>query len=375
MLDLPKNSRCKVLKHVPKAARTSFAQALTTLIKDVIRNPTNINSWLRELLFAHHCLKAPARSNSRKKQSLASLVNKQMAAFLEFDINDLMTQVMSEEQKFSTRKNTSTTSNIAKFISEKLDMGDVKGAVSIASSADFFATPDETNLKLLQDKHPDCPERRRPFPSIDNEADTLTVTSDLVKDMINSSPNGSGAGTSSLRAQLSKDGISVNIGETGKKLLDSITELCNILFSNEIPVSVQPLLFGTNLISLEKTSGGLRPIAVGKMFRRLAGKFAAGVFTIKLAPMMALMELGAGVRFGAEAAAHAARSFINNMLNDMVFLKIGSANAFNTVRRDCLAEAFELHAPEVYPFVECCYEQSSFFCYGDYDILSTEGFQ
>ena len=112
-----------------------------------------------------------------------------------------MTRAMLEEQKVSTRKSTSTTSNDAKRISEKLDLGDVKGAVRLASSFDTFSIPDETNLKLLQDKHPDCPENRRPFPSIDNEADTFTVNSDLVKDLINSFPNGSGAGPSSLRAK------------------------------------------------------------------------------------------------------------------------------------------------------------------------------
>ena len=157
----------------------------------------------------------------------------------------------------------------------------------------------------------------------------------------------------------------------GKKLIDSIAELC----SNEIPVSFQPLLFEVNLISLEKNCGGLRPIAVGETFRRLAGKCAASFINKKLAPMMAPMQLGAGVRFGAEAAAHAARYFICNILDDMVVFKIDFANAFNTVRIDCLAEAFKLHAPEVYPFVKCCYDHSSFLCYVDYVTLSSEGFQ
>ena len=149
---------------------------LPTLIKGVIRKPMNINSWLRVLLFVHHCLKAPARSYYRKKQSVASLVNKQTAAFLELDINDLMTQAMPGKQKASTRKNTSTTTNIAKRVSKKLDMGDIKGAVRIASSADTFATSDITNLKHLQDKHPEFPKNRRHFPPIDNVADTLTAT-------------------------------------------------------------------------------------------------------------------------------------------------------------------------------------------------------
>ena len=59
-----------------------------------------------------------------------------------------MTRAMLEEQKVSTRKNTSITSNIAKRISEKLDLGDVKGAVRLASSFDNFSTPDQKTLKL-----------------------------------------------------------------------------------------------------------------------------------------------------------------------------------------------------------------------------------
>ena len=52
-----------------------------------------------------------------------------------------------------------------------------------------------------------------------------------------------------------------------------------------------------------KKCGGLRLIAVDETLRRL-------------------VQLGAGVRFGTEGAAHAALSFINNMLNDMLHLKI-----------------------------------------------------
>ena len=95
----------------------------------------------------------------------------------------------------------------------------------------------------------------------------------------------------------------------------------------------------------------------------------------KIATMMAPMQLGAGVRFGAEAAAHAARSFINNMLEDRVFLKIDFAHAYKTVRRDCVVDAFKLHAPDIYPFVKRSYEQSSFLCNNHYVILSSEGFQ
>ena len=61
---------------------------------------------------------------------------------------------------------------------------------------------------------------------------------------------------------------------------------------------------------LNKKDGGIRPIAVGCSLRRLVAKTAAKCVQVKMAEKMAPTQLGYGVKQGTEAAAHAARRFL-----------------------------------------------------------------
>ena len=57
-------------------------------------------------------------------------------------------------------------------------------------------------------------------------------------------------------------------------LLSAITDLTNLLLEGKVPASVQGALFGANLLAIAKKTGGIRPIAVGYVWRRLAAKVA-----------------------------------------------------------------------------------------------------
>ena len=46
----------------------------------------------------------------------------------------------------------------------------------------------------------------------------------------------------------------------------------NLLASGLAPPEVQPFLAGAYLIGLSKKGGGIRPIAIGDIYRRLTGK-------------------------------------------------------------------------------------------------------
>ena len=55
-------------------------------------------------------------------------------------------------------------------------------------------------------------------------------------------------------------------------LLEAITDLVNLLLSGEVPQFVRASLFGGSITALAQEGGGVRPIAVGYTWRRLAGK-------------------------------------------------------------------------------------------------------
>jgi len=54
---------------------------------------------------------------------------------------------------------------------------------------------------------------------------------------------------------------------------------------------------------------------------------------------LAPLQVCVGVSCGEEAAIHATRHYINSMLDSHVIKKLDFANAFSTLRRDCLLEA------------------------------------
>ena len=57
-------------------------------------------------------------------------------------------------------------------------------------------------------------------------------------------------------------------------MLTALTALTNLALSGRLPEVVTPAFFGASLIALKKKDDGLRPIAVGSVYRRIAAKVA-----------------------------------------------------------------------------------------------------
>ena len=125
-------------------------------------------------------------------------------------------------------------------------------------------------------------------------------------------------------------------------------------------------------MALNKKSGGVRPIAVGCTLRCLVAKVAGFSVVDNMAALLAPRQLGYGVRGGAEAAVHAARSFLSDMDPDAARVKLDFSNAF---RRDCMLEAVCAYAPTIYPLVHSAYAAPTLLRWGDRTISSAEGVQ
>ena len=87
---------------------------------------------------------------------------------------------------------------------------------------------------------------------------------------LRSFPAGSSGGPDGLRPQHLLDMVSCK--ESGPNLLTSLTAFVNMVLSGSCPSQITPLFFGARLIVLGKKSGGVRPIAVGCVLRRLIAK-------------------------------------------------------------------------------------------------------
>ena len=82
---------------------------------------------------------------------------------------------------------------------------------------------------------------------------------------------GTAPGPSGLRGEHLKEARGRGEGR-GASALCALTKLVNIMSAGKMPKEVAPFLCGANLFAAVKKSGGLRPVAVGGVLRRLTAK-------------------------------------------------------------------------------------------------------
>ena len=360
--------RCmQVMKRIPKGARPPAANLLQKLIRDVLRCQTSPSAWSRLFGFPAACLAKPRRCG--KSHNLTTSIVKQIRQYelgAEPDPEPVIRRPAQRNKPARTQEET-----IAAMASAKLEDGDVKGAVRLLCSDDTLAPTTAETFAKLGPLHPPAPADRRPAPTTDTPP--LQVSTAAVRAAIQSFPAGSAAGPDGLRPQHLKDLLMGSA--TDNPLLVAITDLTNMLLQGKTPESVRGALFGANLLAIAKKTGGIRPIAVGYVWRRLAGKVACNQVKAASAALLAPRQLGFGISGGAEAAVRAARRFLENMEHGQVFMKIDFRNAFNTLRRDCILEAVAKHFPELLPYITSTIGSPSDLQFGDFVIQSKEGAQ
>ncbi|XP_050557471.1 uncharacterized protein LOC126911958 [Spodoptera frugiperda] len=121
----------------------------------------------------------------------------------------------------------------------------------------------------------------------------------LVRGAIDSFRNGSAGGLDGLSPQHLKDLTCSSAGEAGESLLRELTALINLMLSGNVNESVIDVLYGANLCALRKRDGGIRPIAVGCTYRRIAAKICCAFYNESLASKFQPSQLG----FGSKGAA------------------------------------------------------------------------
>ena len=188
----------------------------------------------------------------------------------------------------------------------KLEDGNVKAAVRIISSDEKPAPDDAATLNSLRQRHPPAPADRREVPELSTCAAVQVLETDVIK-AIQSFPAGSSADPDGIRPQHLLDLITCT--EKGPALVTAITALTSLLLNGRCPRDIAVLLFGGRLIALQKKSGGVRPIAIGYTWRRLAAKCANRFALTVLGDTLLPVQVGVGTPGGCEAAVHAARRY------------------------------------------------------------------
>ena len=164
----------------------------------------------------------------------------------------------------------------------------------------------------------------------------MQVSDKEVSKAILTFPAGSSGGPDGLRPKNLIDLI--NCKTLGQDFLFAITAFTNMLLDGRWHPAVRPILFGGNLTALTKKSGGIRPIAVGYTWHRIAAKCANALAKNTPSDYFAPTQHRVGVSGGCEAAVHATRRFIEKMPADYVVARLDFSNALNNICRDVMLQ-------------------------------------
>ena len=126
----------------------------------------------------------------------------------------------------------------------------------------------------------------------------------------------------------------------------------NLLLSGELPRDCG--LLDSLLLALQKPKGGVRPIAVGEVWYRLAAMCAIEAVGKDAGRALAPLQVGVGTASGAEAVAHSISAALEKDPMSIA-LTADMRNAFNEIYRAAVARGVFKVAPEMLPFFQFGY--------------------
>ena len=108
------------------------------------------------------------------------------------------------------------------------------------------------------------------------------------------------------------------------------------------------------LIALPKSSGDVRPIAIGKVFRQITAKMICSQYKDSFSKFFAPLQHGIATDGGADLLLHHVRLLLDSH-KDWVVIKTDAKNAFNSVKRSHLLTQVSKHFPEMFHHVNQMY--------------------
>ena len=292
---------------------------------------------------------------------MSNLIRKRLVSFLQSLVDE---NTVDTHPKHVTKSPKDPMKHLANAVAAKIEDGNIKAAIRILCSDDRPANDSIETLEALRMKHP-------PSPLIVENLVTpeqlgcppLQVSESDVRAAISSFPCGSAGGPDGITAQHLKDLTAAGVDDS---LIGILTVFVNLLLAGKIPKSISPILFGGKLIALEKKDGGIRPIAIGYVWRRLSAKCANHYALDSVTSMLSPTQLGVGIKGGAEAAVHATRRYLQEMPKENLVAKLDFRNAFNSLMRNQMLDAIARVAPEIYSV-------NSILSSGNHEVVSSEG--
>ena len=160
-------------------------------------------------------------------------------------------------------------------------------------------------------------------------------------------------------------------------VLSALVGTINLLCSGRVPNVVTPFVCGATLLPCQKKDGGLHPIAIGEVIRRLTSKCVARAIQADAVRILSPLQVGVGIPAGCEAIVHSLSSILQGTTSpeSRCTLLVDFSNAFNSIDHGLLFLEARARIPAISAWLECCYGSQPLLFLGDHTILSCSGVQ
>ena len=242
-------------------------------------------------------------------------------------------------------------------------------------SSDGVEPGNKETLKELMNLHPAEPVPPRETDDYSSYAYQFDEAS--VNKQLQSFSNFTAAGPPKMYPKHLLHRVTCSVPDQSKKSITSITKLVNLASRGQLPSFVAPTFCSASLTAPKKTKGGVRPIAVGEVCRRLIAKCIAQEASSEAVELFSSRQLGVAIKQGAESIVHATKQTFQKLLNNEKagLFQIDFKNAFNSITRSSVLDAAQKFIPSLAPFVSFCYSQHSKLYFNATHIQSESGVQ
>ena len=358
------NAQTTTIRWIPHNLITLAAESFTDALKHVSDNPHEKQSWINLMKWPKTRLSVPSTSNKLSRKERNKALREQLTA--KTSPQTQTTQVLHHKTKETTDE------QLERRVRQRIDAGDVRGAMRLVVNEGKVIEPDDKSAEALRKKHPIGA-------IIDEDPSTEDVsiepTDEQIRAAIEGMSTGGAPGPDGLRPSHLKQMTRSKAGLSKDKLFSEIKRFSIICIKGLIPRTARSSFFGANLIALKKKDGGLRPIAIGLVLRRLVSRSVCISSREKAKNLLSPFQLGVGIAGGAEAATHATRRFLSQKNDALGIVKLDFANAFNCVTRKQIIESVGLFLPELRNYVVAAYATPSALLFGSQVIMSACGVQ
>nr|GEW64116.1 hypothetical protein [Tanacetum cinerariifolium] len=324
LLDSLFSKRLRTVKSIPPKCRLGFSRVLKGALDKVICTLNDISCWVTLLVFPLCLLKTffprsnleckTANKCQRQEESITDAIRSwgvpggsfQLVRETLAESAPPMLDLDEEDLDLGERN--------LKQCKRKICDGHYTSVVRVLSSSGVAPYNDAT-LQELKAKHPF--ESAPSLSDIPIDHQHLIASQDVVLDRIKSFPRGTSCGRDGLRAQHLLDCLSGAAVAISDELVSSITQVVNLFLEGKCPMMLGEYIASAPLTPLVKPDGGIRPIAVGTVRRRLVSKVSATMIGHSLDGYLDGFQFGVGVPGGGEAIIHVVNQLVKDRGDDV----------------------------------------------------------